>query len=353
MSRETLEWLNRNVLRGFTDKRGKAWHYSASDQGAESNHYPGAIPVADVQRRLFNWTAESRKVAVEIPASIDDMTHMDDKGNPMKWVVQVGRQAMAASDNGDVFGLFKSGYQPHQYNEWLLNNVSTILDDDLAIGSAGLLRKRAVAWVQVEVPDSIKTPEGVEFRPHLLATTSFDGTVATTYKRCITDVVCDNTRDMAMGEKGQAFKAKHSKYSGMKIQAARDALAIIHTMADDFAAEVKEMTSISVSPLQWSKVLDNLIPTTDEKGEPLSKLAVTKAESKRERITQMWNSDTRCAPWNGTAYGVVQTFNTWFHHERPTRGETNRVERNMEDAIKGGIAKFDAEVENALRLILA
>lgn len=349
MSRETLEWLNTNVLVGFTDKRGKAWHYR---EGAD-NHFPGAIPVEEVQRRLFNWTAESRRVAVEVPADIDSATHMADDGTPMRWAIQDDRQAMAASDNGDVFGLFKSGYQPHQYREWLLENVATILDDSLSIGSAGLLRNRAVAWVQVEVPDNIITPEGVEFRPNLLATTSFDGTVATTYKRVITNVVCDNTRDMAMGEAGQMFKAKHSRYSGMKIGAARDALNVIHTMADDFAAEVKTLTSIEVTDAQWSKVLQMLIPTEDEKGNALSKLAITKAEQKREKLTSMYNNDNRCAPWNGTAYGVVQTFNTWHHHERPTRGETNRVERNMEEAIKGGIAKADAEVTKALSLILA
>lgn len=353
MSRETIEWLNSNVLVGFTDHRGKAWSYRAAYQGTESNHYTGAIPVEDVHRRLFNWTAESRRVAVEIPANFDTMTHLNDDGEPMRWVVQDDRQAMSASDNGDVFGLFKPGYVAHQYGEWLAKNVGTILDADLQISSAGLLKKRAVAWVEVSVPENITTPEGVEFRPNLLATTSFDGTVATTYKRCITNVVCDNTRDMAMAESGQMFKARHSKYSGMKMAAARDALCIVHTMADDFAAEVKALCEVKVTDKDWSKLLTNLVPTEDDKGVPLAKLAITKAITKRERLTSMWNSDVRCAPWNGTAYGVVQTFNTWHHHERPTRGDTNRVERNMLEAINGGIGKADAEVERALSLILA
>ena len=45
MSKETQEWLNRNVLIGYTERRGNAWHYRASDQGDEPNHYPGAIPL--------------------------------------------------------------------------------------------------------------------------------------------------------------------------------------------------------------------------------------------------------------------------------------------------------------------
>ncbi len=50
------------------------------------------------------------------------------------------------------------------------------------------------------MPDTITTPEGVAFRPNLLATTSFDGSIATTYKRTVTDTMCDNTRELALSE---------------------------------------------------------------------------------------------------------------------------------------------------------
>ena len=46
------------------------------------------------------------------------------------------------------------------------------------------------------MPDTIATPDGVTFRPNLLATTSFDGSIATTYKRTVTITVCDNTREL-------------------------------------------------------------------------------------------------------------------------------------------------------------
>lgn len=353
MSRETSQWLHDNVLVGFTEKRAHAWWMrKAVNSAGEPNHFTGPIPIETVKERLFNWEAVSRRIAVEIPADFDTMTHLNDAGEPMRWAVQDERQAMAASDDHSVFGLFKSGYVAHQYGEWLLNNVATILDDGLAIGSAGLLKSRAVAWVQVEVPENIVTPEGVEFRPNLLATTSFDGTVATTYKRVITNVVCDNTRDMAMSEQGQMFKARHSKYSGMKIAAARDALAVVHTMADDFAAEVKALCEIPVTDKDFSKVLDEIIPVTDDKGEPLAKMAVTKAEAKRERIAGMYRNDARCNAWSGTAYGVLQTFNTWGQHERPTRGDTQRAERNMIETINGSIGKADNEVVSAVRKVL-
>ena len=49
--------------------------------------------------------------------------------------------------------------------------------------------------------------------PNLLATTSFDGSIATTFKRTITDVVCDNTREIALAEQGQTYKVNHSRHS--------------------------------------------------------------------------------------------------------------------------------------------
>jgi phage/plasmid-like protein (TIGR03299 family) len=262
MSRETIQFLNTNTLIGNTDARGRAWHYRAEDQGEESNHYPGPIPIEDVERRLFNWQAESRRLAMETPAELDTMSHLSVDGQPMRWAALEDRQAIARSDDaaGKAMGIFKSGYVKHQYREWLLTTVSNILDDTLSISSAGLLRERAIAWVEVSVPETISIPEGVDFRPNLLATTSFDGSISTTFKRTITAVVCDDTRELALSEQGQGYKVKHSRYSHAKLAEAREGLVMIHTVADEFAAEVAQLCAITVTNEQWSKFLDVHIP---------------------------------------------------------------------------------------------
>lgn len=339
MSKETIAWLNQNVLVGFTDKRGNAWHYKASEQGAEPNHYPQAIPVDDVLRRLFQWNAVELPVLVNVPCGMDDATGMDANGNPFRTVVLEDRKAIARDDTFDVFGLFKSGYSAHQYRQWLVENVSTILDDSLSIGSAGLLRKGAQAFVSVEVPENVETPEGVTFRPNLLACTSLDGTLATTYKRVVTLVVCDNTLSAGLSERGETFKVKHTKYSGMRIADAREALSIVYQTADDFMAEVAKLCSITVSEAQWNKVLEAMVPMDVD-----SKRSVTVASDKRSRLASLYKHDNRVAPWAGTAFGVLQAFNTFNHHFTATRGETVRAERNMSDALTGKLADADSEV---------
>jgi phage/plasmid-like protein (TIGR03299 family) len=339
MSKESVAWLNTMTLIGFTDTRGSAWHFDEDSQGSEPNHYPGAIPIEDVRRRLFNWEPVEAKLQVILP----DGTQITDKE----------RKAIVRPDTKDIFGIFKSGYQIHSYDEWLLNQVSTILDDKLQIGSAGLLRKGAQAWVQVEVNENITTPEGVEFRPHLLASTSLDGSLATSYGRSVVNTVCDNTMSASLSSMGdQKLKLKHTKYSRIRITEAHEALAIVHEIGDAFAAEVAELTNIIVTDGDWEKFLNEINPIPADEGR-----GKTVAQNKRDILTGMWESDSRVKPWAGTAWGVVQAINTYSHWENSAHNEENnpnaRNERNMARAVKGDVDKLDKETLSTLQAVLA
>lgn len=352
MSKETLQHLNTHTLIGNTDARGTAWHYRAEHQGDESNHYPGPIPVTDVERRLFNWQAVSRQVAVELPADVSTMTHLSECGTPVRWSVVPDKQAICRGDIDTVMGIFATGYAMHQYREWLLTTVANVLDDALTISSAGLLRDGAIAWVEVSVPESITTPEGVVFRPNLLATTSFDGSIATTFKRTVTDVVCDNTRESALAEHGQEYKVKHSRYSQAKLADARAALAVVHTMADEFASEVAQLCQIMVPARDWTRFLDTYVARTDKTGAALKGRALTLADKKRDTLQRLYRYDQRVAPWAGTANGVIAAVNTYEHHENAVRG-VPRPERNMLRTVTGDFARLDRTTMTVLETVLA
>jgi phage/plasmid-like protein (TIGR03299 family) len=353
MSRETLATLNTLTLIGFTDQRGRAWHYRADEQGTEPNHYPGAIPVGDILRRLFAWQAVTRRVAVEIPAVIEEMDHLDGAGNPARWVVQEDRQAITRSDNHRTMGLFKDGYVPHQYQQWLLEAVSTLLGDTLAVSSAGLLRDGAVAWVEVSVPETVHLDgPGVSFRPNLLATTSFDGSIATQFKRTITNTVCDNTLTLALSEVGQLYRIKHSRWSGFKLGEARQALNVIETTADEFTAQVEALCQTTVTDRQWNEFLDAHVPFTGPDGHRLTGRSLTSATHKQDQLRGLWNHDDRVSPWKGTAWGVLQATNTWSHHLQTVRGAT-RADRNALAAITGTQAKDDDATLRLLSRVLS
>lgn len=292
------------------------------------------MPVDDVIRRLFNFEVVDAPVFVEAP-----------NGE----MISVEKKAMLRSDTNDVFGIFSEGYNGHSYSDWLLSNVANILDSEIGINSAGLLKKGAVAWVSVQVPESIKTPEGIEFRPNLFATTSFDGTLATTYKRAVTLVVCDNTLAAGLSEGGQVFRVKHTKNSGLRIADARDALNVLHTVEDEFAAEVTRLCQWAVTDVQFHKLMDLTVPVPEGNDPSRGR---TMAINKRTALVELWENDPRVSPWRGTAMAVTQAYNTYEHHFAIVRN-ANRIERNMLNAINGATQQNDAEILRKLELVCA
>jgi phage/plasmid-like protein (TIGR03299 family) len=278
------------------------------------------------------------------------MTGLDTAGRPVRHEPVAGRQAIVRSDTGAVLGIHTTGYAPHQYGEWLLGVTSNILGDTLFIGSAGVLRGGALAWVQAELAENVTTTEGVAFRPNLLASTSFDGGVATNYKRTSTVVVCDNTYEIARREPGPTYRVRHSRHSGLRLNEARDALAIVEATADDFAAQVADLCASTVTDRQWSRFLAAWAPT-ERDGQPLTGRSLTSARVKQDTLDRMWRHDARVAPWKNTAWGVAQAVNTWGHHEQTIRGAT-RPERNMLNAITGATARADQDALDLLDRVL-
>lgn len=333
MSQETARWLNTKTLIGM----GKlAWHKDERFQGAESNHYDGPVPIEDIRRRLIDWKAVERPVYVG--GGMDGETP----------VAQPDLKAIVRDDNGDRLTVAGADYKIHQYDEWLLGGLSQILDTssgDLIIGSAGLLQNGGVMWVQVETPETVVTPSGVAYRPHIMAATSHNRSIKSTYKGGNVVVVCDNTMAAALGEKTPEWKVPHTRLSKLDPQAAREALEVIFTVEDVFTREIEELVSIKVTDAELAKILDEWAPITKvETG-----IKRRKDEERRGKLLTMWNEDERVAPYKNTAWGVLSLTSTWRLHDRGVRN-VSRDERNGLDSVTGKTANEDRD---DLRLIKA
>jgi phage/plasmid-like protein (TIGR03299 family) len=340
MSQETITTLNTNTLIGYTDKRGTAWHYRAEEQGAESNHYTGAIPIDDVERRLFDWEAVEGQI--NATAMTEDGVLVAPNSDDYKPIMR--------SDTGRIMGIFKQGYKRHPYKDTLLRQVERIVDGDLAISSAGLLANGARAWVQVEMADTMEC-HGFEHRPFFGSASSFDGSLATTYFTGDQAVICDNTLSVGLATAATKFKVRHSTNSLGKLQDAREALQIVHSIGEAFEAQMEELLAIKVTDRDFDKFLAAHLELTDAKVAAGGR-GLTIARNKQGMFLDLWKRDERVAPWAGTAFGVVQAVNTFDHHLAGVRGST-RVERNMGAAITGQFDRLDTATLATLRTVLA
>jgi phage/plasmid-like protein (TIGR03299 family) len=346
MSAETIEWLNQNTLIGFTDTNRRAWHYSAAAQGDEPNHYPQAVPVADVNRRIFHWQIVPTPMTASFTvADIEDADALDADGNPVRYIEVPNKRAMMRSDTGDVLGVASDKYQPHQYSEWLIDNVGTLLDageGEVGIGSAGILKNGAVAWVQIERPESVSFG-GDEHRPFLTAATSCDGSLATSYRTGSQRVVCDNTLTAALRRDEAAWSIRHTSRSLARIDEARQALEIAFAEHDQFAADVEQLMNTTVSTRQWEYIVDINLPLAPS-GETTPKQRL----DRRVELSAMYFADPRVAEFAGTAWGALQAFNTHRQHEARVRKSTNRVEANRLKFLNGQELNADRKVLDSI-----
>ena len=127
---------------------------------------------------------------------------------------------------------------------------------------------------------------------------------------------------------------------------------MVHTIAEEFAAEVARLCAIPVSDEQWQRFLAAHVSLLASKtGVPGKGRVRTLAERKRDSLERLYRYDERVAPWAGTAHGVLQAVNTYEHHESTVRG-ASRPERNMLRTVTGDFGKLDRDTWMTLERIL-
>lgn len=360
MSEETREWLNENVLMGFIEDREhwadnnfavvgvdgavKPW-WAGEDY---TNGYAGPVPVEAVED-LFSWEAQRsfimHGVYVDDPYNADGIDGIDAEGRPYRIIHDDRRVGIIRPDTSDVLNVRMAGYEIHQYKEGLVQNVENLLDDKLAIDSAGLLRRGGVAWVSVSLPETVVSNSGFPMRNQLLSCTSLDSTYQTTHMRAIIAAVCDNGLRLSMSDReAPVWKTKHTSGSNLRIADAREALGILYEQTEEMVELFDRLADWDVSDREFRDIRNLLQPLPEQKvneeGKITNQRAINSAEERRSEITLMYKKDQRAAPWDGTALGVLQAFSTWGQHVSNSKG--NKVEKNMAEMLSGKTGVADA-----------
>lgn len=329
MSKYTSDDLNTNTLQSQA-----VWHTKelARELG---NIYDGPIPVADVRSKLFCWEAQ----ALPVFAVYNEGTSYP---VPDRQAIVRPAGARGKDDPGEVLSVPSLDYEIHQYGPTLVDAVEELISEsgsELDVFSAGCLGGGRQAWVQVTVPETLRTAEDVEFRPNLLAVSSLDQSWASCYKRTILNAVCDNTTMAALSETGAEWKVKHLKGSLLKLADAKTALGLFRETEVVFRELVAGLCGKKIDAPTFDAFLEVFAPT-QVKGVLKDGPGLTQARNKQDQLRHLWKHDMRVAPWAGTVWGVVAAVNTHRHHYATVRG-AQREDRNVELACSGGFDKLD------------
>lgn len=388
--------------------RAPAWWF---DQNLEDlsnpTHFASFVPLSLAKDKLFGWDAlESVKLSATFEVAARDLLGnvitlgdlgLADPNSPEAWETMKlirtldakGFKAIGRSDwvlNGvpddeqvgaeAILSIQADSWGVHQLQETFFDNLAQIVGtgvDRLGITSAMLLKWGRVCAMEISIDETLHNDEaGFDFRPNLVVSTAFDGSMSTSYTRTTTASVCDNTLQWALQQAGDTgkFVLRHTKNSAARLQEASQVLGILTEEAEKMDSVFTEFAQTKITEEQFQKWMNAMVPVPEAKiskvtvtsiqgetieAQKVSTNAQTIALNKRTKMLEMWDSDPRVAPWKGTKLGIMQLNNTFNHHEAATKGAkahgskiAARVENNMMKVLGSTFAKLD---EKAIRVI--
>lgn len=388
------------------------WFDGRLENALKPSHYAGYLPVSLVKERLLNWQALDGNMRVTLDIDVlDPVNSTDDAPVYMKVPVEFPLTAFKAvvredkirdlyeswwatgqldqdAVNATVLGVHGEDYTQHQLDQTFITETANIIGGaggELGITSALILRGGRVASMEISIPEELHNEQtGFAYRPNLVVSTSFNGTLPTSWTRTVTATVCDNTLQYALRQAGDTskYKIRHTKNSLVHISNAVQALGLIHQQADAFDEALKSWSETTVTEQHFAKWLDAMHPVPDVKteiiksaqGESVEKVKTNSQSlvlNRRDRLMQMWDGDPRVigpeGQWRHTKLAMAQLINTYGQHEGMVKGVKAlggnrlqaRVESNTMKVLKADrngeseFAKADRMGLEKLDLILA
>lgn len=199
---------------------------------------------------------------------------------------------------------------------------------------------RTVFATLVSTDDLVLDPKGQAdtIKRYLMLTSSHDGSSTMIAKKVNTRVVCQNTLNVALGEKGDEFRIRHTQGMDTKLEDARLALGFADQYDEIFEAEAQRMIEAQMTKDQFFGLVKDVFPQPEAN----VRGSLTKWETKTADLMWLWENGTGTTEnladsvWKGLQ--VLTEHDQWFRQVRSG---------NTENYFKAG-AGFD-NVTNANR----
>lgn len=223
----------------------------------------------------------------------------------------------------DVLGVVGERYVPLQ-NEDLFDFGDLMLDGGGRWETAGSIKGGRQVFGSLALErETILDPNGVsdKINTYLLINTSHDGSVAIQASITPVRVVCANTLNLALGNRGrggsvkQSFKIRHTATASGKVQQAREALGLANAYMTEFDKMANGMIQNEITKAKFDEILLAAYP----KPEKDAKGSAKKWENKIELLESIYAGEFNHMI-SGTAWGAFNAMTERLDWYRSSRG---------------------------------
>ena len=209
--------------------------------------------------------------------------------------------------------------QPREVLEFYRDLVSA---GDFELETAGVLKEGRKLWALAKTGQETTLRGGDRVKAYLLLATSCDGTLATTAHFTSVRVVCNNTLQLAIGDRAGAVRVPHStKFDPVTVKAE---LGLGLTAWDSFMASIKTMADRRVNKFE---AMNHLVDVLGNRDVPLASQPNQKALQAVHSLFEggLARVPTWVAP-SGTAWGLLNAVTEFVDHDRRARSQDYRLD---------------------------
>lgn len=278
-------------------------------------------------------------------------------------VLQIPDQkAICRLNDGQYLGIVGKDYEPIQ-NAQAFDFVDSILqaENGAHYESAGALGNGEKIWVLARIPDAdIRIVGTDDFSAgYLMVATSHDGSMSYTSKLTSTRIVCQNTLNMALGEKSASvLKVKHTRDAKARLNAAKSLIQNVTMTARTLETALNTLATRKVNKASMTAVLDKLFPATAEVDG--GKARTTKTSNVALKVLELFESNDNDAipEIRGSAYNLLNALTEYTDHFRnvritESRGTMTPEMARAEGALFGTGNAFKSEALSAVMELTA
>ena len=232
--------------------------------------------------------------------------------------------------NKDVLGVVGERYVPLQ-NEDLFDFADNLLDNGGRWETAGSIKGGRVVFGALALErETVLDPNGVsdKINTYLLVNTSHDGSIAIQASITPVRVVCANTLNLALGNRGrggsvkQSFKIRHTQTAQGKVAVAREALGLANAYMDEFDKMASAMIETEITKAQFDKIVELAYPMPKDDAK---KVSLTKHANKIDLINDIYVGDFNNTI-SGTAWGALNALTERLDwHRAGRKGNTETI----------------------------
>lgn len=241
------------------------------------------------------------------------------------------------SDTKAPLGIVSDKYRVFQPAE-TLEFFRDLLPEGFELNTAGTLYGGKKFWALASIGEEFTIGSRDRLRGFILAASSADGSIRTTFKNVITRVVCDNTLTAGMSERGVQVAISHR--STVDAAAVKEKLGLAREQFHREMAQLRRLAETPVTQDEVDQFLGELLVET----QMVTKKDVTKSKA-FVTISDLFNGSGLGATLDGadgTLWGLLNAVTEYVDHHAKAADVSNRLDSawfGRGDAFKNAAAQ--------------